>query len=508
MVKRFVHCLPFKLLIALLIVSSLLGGCASSSGSHPSLTSSATAAQAAPNETATAAGQGAAKQATSAQAQKSGKVAAARQAEPGSRVSWQGDTRFLMGANVPWFNWACDFGCGTHGGVSDPAVQAALAPVFAQARQAGLQTLRWWAFEGDTKPQIVRDASGAPQSLNPNVYSDIDAALALADQYDLDYDFVLFSAPTAIPKSWITDPTQRAALVSTLAPLFAHYSGNPHILSWEIFNEPENDIWNKKIEQQPVQDTVKALVDAVHANSTTYATVGSLMLDGLPMWTGMGLDYYQAHWYDYMNKGNYDALLWSYDDIKARYNLDAPLVIGEFYAGPDSKPLDRLTHFYSSDYAGAWAWSLLPTHTNDKLAVDIPAFNQFDSQQSDISTAVDFGVAIPAYTDYVPPSFTITTDTQQLQGQANSQLSVTVNVTSATATGALVDVEFYDANNKKVGQQYFDNESFTAGQSKTYTATWKPPADGTYTVMAGVFNPGWGTNYSWNANVAQITVSQ
>ena len=34
-----------------------------------------------------------------------------------NRVEWNGRARFVAGANVPWYNWACDFGCGTSGGV-------------------------------------------------------------------------------------------------------------------------------------------------------------------------------------------------------------------------------------------------------------------------------------------------------------------------------------------------------------------------------------------------------
>lgn len=431
-----------------------------------------------------------------------------QQAPAGSRISWQGDNRFLLGANVPWFNWACDFGCGASGGVSDPNVQAKLDPVFRQARAAGLSTLRWWIFEGDTKQQIDRDASGAPAAIKPAVYADIDAALALAEKYGLSYDLVLFSSPGALPPGWLTDPAQRAALVSTLSPLFARYAGNPHLLSWEVFNEPEQDIWNKKIDQQPVQDSVKAIATAVHANSHTYVTVGSLMLDGLPMWVGLGLDYYQAHWYDYMNTGNYDALLWTYADVQARYKLDAPLVIGEYYDGADSTPLDRLGHFYDGGYAGAWAWSLFPDHTNDKMAIDLPANNLFNSQHTDISAAVDLGVTIPTYAPYVEPSFTVVAASPAITAAAGSTVSIPITVTSATATTSLVDIEVYDSTNKKVGQQFFDNETFTAGQSKDYTMTWKEDSpSGTYTVMAGVFSPGWGKVYQWNASVNTATLA-
>jgi len=101
----------------------------------------------------------------------------------------------------------------------------------------------------------------------------------------------------------------------------------------------------------------------------------------------------------------------------------------------------------------------------------------------------------------------VTAGSSALQGQAGSPASFTVSVTSQTATTALVDVEIYDANFKKVDQQYFDNESFDAGQTKSYTVTWNTPPAGTYTVMAGVFGAGWGKSYSWNANLAQLTIS-
>src|SRR5438309_978464 len=128
------------------------------------------------------------------------------------------DPRYFVGVNVPWFNWACDFGCADKG-VSSPAVYGALAEGFGRLKAADVHAVRWWTFEGDPA-QIMRDASGAPSGLNPAVYADFDAALALADEFDLAYDFVLFSGPTALPRSWITDPIQREQLANVLAPLF------------------------------------------------------------------------------------------------------------------------------------------------------------------------------------------------------------------------------------------------------------------------------------------------
>ena len=102
---------------------------------------------------------------------------------------------------------------------------------------------------------------------------------------------MLFSAPTALPRGWITDPDQRQKLANALAPLFEHYKDHPRILAWEIFNEPEYDIWGNKMSVAAVQATVKLLASTVHAHTTTAVTVGSATLDSLPMWVGPGLDF-------------------------------------------------------------------------------------------------------------------------------------------------------------------------------------------------------------------------
>lgn len=64
----------------------------------------------------------------------------------GTRIPWQGGSYYLHGANVPWFNWGCDFGCGTGSGASNAGVNAALDAQFALAKNAGMRVLRWWVF--------------------------------------------------------------------------------------------------------------------------------------------------------------------------------------------------------------------------------------------------------------------------------------------------------------------------------------------------------------------------
>ena len=299
----------------------------------------------------------------------------------GTRVSWRGQSYFLAGANVPWFNWGCDFGCGANSGASSAATKSAIDAKFASAAAAGIHVIRWWAFEGDAW-QIQRDASSTPTGVNASVYADFDAALALATKYDLYLDLVLFSSPTAIPTAWETDPAKRGALVTALSPLFARYGTNPHLLSWEVFNEPEFDIWNGKIDQASVQATVRGIVTAVHRSGGTYVTVGSGFMDGLPMWVGMGLDYYQAHWYDFMSSGDYCAICTDYATVKAKYGLDRPLVIGELYVGTDTP--GRLETFYGKGYAGAWPWSLFPDKTSDRMVIDMSQMTAFGHAHADL----------------------------------------------------------------------------------------------------------------------------
>jgi hypothetical protein len=92
---------------------------------------------------------------------------------------------------------------------------------------------------------------------------------------------------------------------------------------------------------------------------------------------------------------------------------------------------------------------------------------------------------------------------------AGQPVTITSSVTSSQASTALVDVEVYDASFTKVFQQAWDNQSFTANQPRSYSSTWQIPsaaATGVYSVDIGVFSPGWGTLYNWNAAAASIAV--
>jgi len=101
-----------------------------------------------------------------------------------------------------------------------------------------------------------------------------------------------------------------------------------------------------------MQTFVNAVVNSIHANSTQYATVGSASRQWLGYWTDSKLDFYQYHYYDWME--DQYPIDYAYTDLK----LDKPCIVGEF---PTKNTKFTLTQFldtiWKDGYAGALTWS-------------------------------------------------------------------------------------------------------------------------------------------------------
>ncbi len=88
--------------------------------------------------------------------------------------------------------------------------------------------------------------------------------------------------------------------------------------------------------------------------------------------------------------------------------------------------------------------------------------------------------------------------------------SITASVKSTAAATAVVDLEVYDPTGTKVYQQAWENQSFAAGQTNTFGATWSVPVGalpGAYKVKIGVFATGWSSLLQWNDSAAAFTVN-
>lgn len=304
---------------------------------------------------------------------------------PAPKLSWSGENGFDVGANLPWLAWGCDFGCGQGArdgaGVSQESARNTVAQALDRAAAAGMRTVRWWMFPGEPW-QFETDDAGLPVGLEPDVYADIDAALDVGAFIDVRYVFNLFSAPSEIPEAWRTNEEGRSALIDVLADLFERYADRPQIVTWQLVNEPEWEIWNGAVEVEPLQELARMFADAVHEHSSAEASIGSANLEGLQFWSDVGLDYYTAHWYDPMDSGIACALCTSYSAVADEYGLNGPIVIGEYFAGAKVDADERLESFRQLGYAGAWAWSLLSDETADGMQIDDSAVSNFVSGES------------------------------------------------------------------------------------------------------------------------------
>jgi hypothetical protein len=122
-----------------------------------------------------------------------------------------------------------------------------------------------------------------------------------------------------------------------------------------------------------------------------------------------------------------------------------------------------------------------------------------------------------AVTSTAPATYTMAATASPATVAAGASTALNLQVATSATITALVDLEVYNAAGTKVFQQYWDNQQITAtptapflAAQHIYTATWAVPATqqvGTYTLRAGLFKPGWGSQLSWNSNAGQLTVS-
>jgi hypothetical protein len=87
--------------------------------------------------------------------------------------------------------------------------------------------------------------------------------------------------------------------------------------------------------------------------------------------------------------------------------------------------------------------------------------------------------------------------------------AISVSVTSGSARSVLIDVEIYSPSGGQALQQWFDSQTFSAGQTRTYNLTWAVPAgaaSGDYAIKVGIFGPNWNGQYDWNDAAGQIAV--
>ena len=295
-------------------------------------------------------------------------------------IRWRGGDWYLLGVNYPYHQYGNDFGGNAWGnyGVHDPDTYATVDADFARMAALGVRTVRWFAF-ADGRAGITFDAAGLPTGLDPFVTRDFDAALEIAGRHNIAINFVLLDfrflwdartengVQLGGHATVLATPEGRQALVrNVFAPIFRRYANHPAILSWEVMNEPEwilqdaGTVDRENVSRPLTLATFRAfaepVVEAIHSIAGSYATIGCADAKWARNWLGLGLDYYQIHYYDWMQPYSTDNLF----AMRAEsLELDRPVVVGEFPAANSSVAglRDYLDTWYKNNYAGAWPWS-------------------------------------------------------------------------------------------------------------------------------------------------------
>ncbi len=332
---------------------------------------------------------------------------------------------FLLGANVPWLNggFSADFGTveewGQHTYNSDDT-----RAMFRTLRQHGANTVRWWLFaDGRGAPEFDSTSGGAVTGLDANFLPSLASAIQIAAEEDIYLILNLWSFDMLYADSdpsgrgehagghrdLIIDATKRASFINNaLLPMLRYPVGtsgytigtHPHVLAWDIVNEPEFGInepphFSSSAEvAQPVslaqmQRFIAEIAGVIHRNSNQLTTVGSASMKwnsttalgaGGNFWNDAALtpydpqgylDFYQIHYYGWMNG---DERYWSFSPVFNDWfeaGFDKPTVIGEAPAngvGTNRTPVQLLSDLHANCYAGVWLWSYSGVDDNGRWA--------------------------------------------------------------------------------------------------------------------------------------------
>lgn len=307
-------------------------------------------------------------------------LATAAVSGPGSTILWNGANSYLLGANYAWQNCGTDFGTGGWGKFTD---WNAISTDFAAMHSQGVSVVRWWVFaDGRYSPDFNSD--GTVSGLDSYVLGNIDQALQIAANNHIYLLLTVMDSTMWGGASYsgtvqmgghsaiITSATvQQTYLDNALKPLLQHIAGSPNknmVLGYDLVNEPESQMsgyWGgSNLAAGAVQSFVQKCTSYVHTYSGGgYATVGAAKPQWAATWTGLGLDFYQIHYYaNYDGGGIPGSALPTY----ASLNLDKPCIVGEFQTVDSSYGLTDtaaysaqwyLDTIYKDGYAGALAWS-------------------------------------------------------------------------------------------------------------------------------------------------------
>ncbi|MGE5361407.1 MAG: hypothetical protein ACM3NQ_20510 [Bacteroidales bacterium] len=274
---------------------------------------------------------------------------------------------------MPWIRYGGDFGANAWqpaGGLAAPGRAGDARDALSALADSGATTVRWFVL-CDGRAGIRFDDTGGAAGLDDCVFADLDVALDLLARAGLSaifvlIDFLWFSRSRTVNGvrlggrgKLIADAQRCASLLDrVLAPILERYGHESAIRAWDLINEPDwivtriRPLRRRAIAGATLREFVRAGATRVHELTVHAATVGSARPSTLQLLLGLGLDFYQVHWYDKL-RCRFDLTAQA-----GGLGVDRPVVLGEFPTrGCRLAPAAIFDLARASGYAGALAWS-------------------------------------------------------------------------------------------------------------------------------------------------------
>lgn len=313
------------------------------------------------------------------------------------------DRPFLIGVNLPWVEYG-EFGRNAwhpDGGLTRRADLARVASTLRTIAAYGVKAVRWFVL-CDGRAGIRFDGTGTPQGPDDSLFEDVGTALDLAADAGVQVVPVLFDFLWCSPRRVVNGVRlggraacfrslrQREALAArVVAPLLDRYGDSPAVLAWDVMNEPEWATWRvgtwnpwRSVGVGTMRRWLGQLIELVHGHTRHAATVGSASARWLWLVRDLGVDVYQPHWYDRLDR---QAPL-TRALLDAR--LDRPAWLGEYPTRHSRASIEQvLDRARGAGYAGAFAWSVLAHDDASDFAAAGPALARWAAATTMPSTA-------------------------------------------------------------------------------------------------------------------------
>lgn len=309
-------------------------------------------------------------------------------------VTWQCKKRFVHGVNYAWHNFSGDFGgipAWGQAGVSE--VSADVDKELVDMKTNGSGVVRWWILPDFRGAGVSFDGSGTPTGLGGTFEKDLLKALELADKNDIYLMLTIFSFDAFKPthdvngisvrsiQPMILDSKKRQALLEkVIRPMAKIAESSPYkkrLMTWELINEPEwaisgaskygdsgfdcNGTTLQCLTHEQMESFLADITKVLRSESKALISVGGAALKWKNAWTHLDLDYYQYHFYDWVNQ------YYPYTKSTKDWGLtDKPVVMGEYplngISGANATTL--ISSWYSKGFAGSLGWSVTDASFN------------------------------------------------------------------------------------------------------------------------------------------------